>query len=182
MTCWHVPSCNSGYLNWKRLVQFICCIIYSWINFWRSNSAALRKWHMSQHRTSYCVHHLPWKTAQMSIAISWWCSPVLTALWVGRHGTGARTPHWWNSPVHYSVISGQMDQCYYTNNTSSLDNIYWGIQIRLCKYTPSNLQYVKKTNLKITVSATTFESCNLCDNSYQMTSSEDFVYLHGLDL
>ena len=108
--------------------------------------AALWKWHTSQQNTSYCVQHLPWRTAQMSIAISWWCSPVLTALWVGRHGTGARTPHWWNSPVHYSVISGQMDQCYYTNNTSSLDNIYMGNTNQIVQIYPIKSSGCQKTN------------------------------------
>jgi hypothetical protein len=118
----------------------------------------------------------------MSIAISWWCSPVLTALWVGRHGTGARTPHWWNSPVHYSVISGQMDQCYYTNNTSSLDNIYKGNTNQTMQIYPIKSSVWLKINLKIRVTANKFKSCNLCDNSYYMTSSEDCVYLHRFDL
>lgn len=130
--------------------------------------AVLWKWHTLQHKNSYCVQHLPWRTAQMSIAISWWCSPVLTALWVGRHGTAARTPHWWNSPVHYSVISGQMDQCYYTNNTSSLDNIYkWNTNQTMQTY-PIRSSGCQKTNLK-SVSAKTFKSCNICNNSFWMT-------------
>jgi len=75
-----------------------------------------------------------------------------------------------------------MDQCYYTNNTSSLDNIYKGNTNQTMQIYPTKSSGCHKTNLK-SVSAKTFnENLYLCNNSYWMTSSEDCVYLHGFDL
>lgn len=121
------------------------------------------KWQTSQHKHSNYVQHLLWRIAQKSKAISWWCSPVLTALWVGRRGTGARTPRWWNSPVHYSLISGQMDQCYYTNNTNSLHNNYEGNTNRTMQ--TNSLQFVvKKITIRDSLSGDIFKNVIfICD-------------------
>jgi hypothetical protein len=149
----------TGYLNQTVFVlRIFLCKAFTYKLIKKTfNFAALWKWHTSQYKHSYYVQNLPWRTAQKSIAISWWCSPVLTALWVGQHGRAARTPRWWNSPVHYSVISGQMDQCYYTNNTSSRDNSYME-STNQTKQTLITAFSLVKINLK---------NCHICDAAFK---------------
>jgi hypothetical protein len=65
--------------------------------------------------------------------------------------------------VHYSLISGQMDQCYYTNNTNSLHNNYEGNTNRTMQ--TNSLQFVvKKITIRDSLSGDMFKNVIfICD-------------------